>query len=124
MVKRNEFTKTEVGSHRDASDSNPFKELAANAMSVLTLPHIYPSKLRNGIETKIDNAILTEHAGLKSNEKYSFNYGIPPSAASMIRISETYIGENMQSPVPTTPLQEDDGEASFHCHVMKILLCD
>ena len=103
----------EVWAFKDASGVNPFKDLAAFAISMLVLPHsnaevervfsqmnIVKSKLRNRMETQMANAILAIRAGLKRSGKSCFEYEIPDTVVAKIGTSETY-GSN-RVPVAST----------------------
>ncbi|XP_068229521.1 E3 SUMO-protein ligase KIAA1586-like [Palaemon carinicauda] len=94
----------EVFKYRDSSNSNPFKELARFAISVLVLPHsnaeverifsqmnLVKNKIRNRMQTNMMNAILGIGSGLKRHAKTCFNYEIPPDVLNMIGTKQTYI---------------------------------
>lgn len=77
----------EIASCRDSSGENPFRDLADLALTLLSLPHsnadvervfshmnVVKSKLRNRMNLKSLNAILTIRYGLKRHGASCHNY--------------------------------------------------
>lgn len=94
---------SEVYNYKDATNLNPFKELADFALSVLTLPHsnaeiervfsqmhLIKNKLRNRMKSDMANAILSIRAGLKRAGKNCYNYELPKEVTDAIGTSAVY----------------------------------
>lgn len=93
-----------VHKYGDSPNCNSFKELAAFAIYVLTLPHsnaevtikrifsqlnLVKNKLRNRMETKMVNAILGILTGLKRHGRTCYNYEIKQEILRIIDTKQT-----------------------------------
>lgn len=120
---------TEIASYRDATGENPFSDLAALALTVLTLPHsnadverifshmnIVKSKLRNRLCIKSLNAILTIKYGLRRNEKCCYDYKLPKEVLKKIgslRAYESSQGKPAQPGCSNTQQETEDNVADW-----------
>ncbi|CAN8007314.1 unnamed protein product [Ixodes pacificus] len=117
----------EVKKYRDASNTNPFLDLADFALATLVLPwsnaevervfsqmNIVKSKLRNRMSTEMMTAILTVRAGLRRENKCFSNYELP-SDVKKIGTMEAYFGKDGGDTPGTSGTcdqqYEDDDEA-------------
>ena len=94
---------SEVSSYRDSSGENPLGELANLAVSLLSLPHsnadvertfsqmnIIKSKIRNRMNLKTLNSILSTRYGLKRKGKCCYDYKLPKEVVDAIGDSAKY----------------------------------
>lgn len=114
---------SEVKEYKDASNTNPFKELSDFAFHILTLPYSnaevervfsvmnnVKTKLRNRMKTDMVNAILNIRAGLKRNEKTCYTYELPDKVLNQIGTTQSY-SQPSTSTAPEiieTPNSDDD----------------
>lgn len=110
----------EVSDYKDAAENNPFKELAAFATRLLTLPHsnadvervfsqvnLVKTKLRNSLSISTLNAILYVRFGLKRVNKCCHSYEVPDPILRKIGTNEAY---KSTSSAPAASVEGDTDE--------------
>ncbi|CAN7947629.1 unnamed protein product [Ixodes hexagonus] len=97
----------EVKKYRDASNTNPFLDIADFALATLVLPwsnaevervfsqmNIVKSKQRTRLSTEMTNTILTVRAGLRRENKCCSSYELPSDVLRKIGTMEVYLGKD------------------------------
>lgn len=94
---------TEVKSYKDSSESNPFKDLAEVAISILSLPYsnaeiervfsqlnIIKNKQRNHMKVNMINSTLAIRTDLRRLKSDCFNYQLPNDVLNLIGTKASY----------------------------------
>lgn len=111
----------EVFSYTDATDENPFKDVAMLAIMLLSLPYsnaevertfsqlnLVKNKLRNRMLPKTLLSILHIRCFLKTINKCCCNYDLPKQLLQKIGTMNTYIVENNAAAVGVDYVDNDD----------------